>query len=101
MWFDIPEELPDWTPALRHLSNVDPVMKRVIERVGPCTLVPRGDPFIALCQAIFTQQVSTAVATVLFGRFRKLFPRNKPTPKGVLKLSDDQMRLAGLSRQKQ
>ena len=62
MWFDIPEELPDWTPALRHLSKVDPVMKKVIERVGPCTLAPRGDPFVALCQAIFTQQVSTAVA---------------------------------------
>jgi DNA-3-methyladenine glycosylase II len=101
MWFDIPEELPDWTPALRHLSKVDPVMKKVIERVGPCTLAPRGDPFVALCQAIFTQQVSTAVATVLFARFRKLFSRSKPTPKGVLRLGDDQMRLAGLSRQKQ
>jgi DNA-3-methyladenine glycosylase II len=100
MWFEIPEELPDWTPALRHLSKVDPVMKRVVKRVGPCTLAPRGDPFISLCQAIFTQQVSTAVATVLFARFRKLFSRGTPTPKGVLRLSDDQMRLAGLSRQK-
>ena len=100
MWFEIPEELPDWTPALRHLSKVDPVMKAVVKRVGPCTLAPRGDPFISLCQAIFTQQVSTAVATVLFARFRKLFSRGTPTPKGVLRLTDDQMRLAGLSRQK-
>ena len=34
MWFEIPEELPDWTPALRHLSKVDPVMKAVVKRVG-------------------------------------------------------------------
>src|SRR5688572_18427903 len=101
MWFEIPEELPDWTPALRHLSKVDPAMKSVIERVGPCTLAPRGDPFVALCQAIFTQQVSTAVATVLFARFRKLFRGNKPTPRAVVRLSDEQMRSAGLSRQKQ
>ena len=100
MWFEIPEEVPDWTPALRHLSKVDPVMKAVVKRVGSCTLAPRGDPFISLCHAIFTQQVSTAVATVLFARFRKLFSRSTPTPKGVLRLSDDQMRLAGLSRQK-
>lgn len=101
MWFEIPEELPDWTPALRHLSKADPALKAVIERVGPCTLAPRGDPFIALCQAIFTQQVATAVATVLFARFRKLFRANKPTPRGVVRLSDEQMRSAGLSRQKQ
>jgi 3-methyladenine DNA glycosylase/8-oxoguanine DNA glycosylase len=56
---------------------------------------------VALCQAIFTQQVSTAVATVLFARFRKLFRGSRPTPRGVLRLSDEQMRMAGLSRQKQ
>jgi DNA-3-methyladenine glycosylase II len=101
MWFDIPEELPDWMPALRHLAKVDAAMKGVIARVGPCTLAPRGDPFVSLCQAIFTQQVSTAVATVLFGRFRKLFRANRPTPRGVTRLSEEQMRSAGLSRQKQ
>jgi 3-methyladenine DNA glycosylase/8-oxoguanine DNA glycosylase len=56
---------------------------------------------VALCQAIFTQQVSTVVATVLFARFRKLFRGSRPTPRGVLRLSDEQMRTAGLSRQKQ
>jgi DNA-3-methyladenine glycosylase II len=101
MWFEIPQDLPDWTPALRHLSKVDPAMKGIIERVGPCTLAPRGDPFVALCQAIFTQQVSTAVAAVLFARFRKLFRGGKPTPRGVVRLGDEQMRSAGLSRQKQ
>src|SRR5687768_2814917 len=98
MWFPA-EAKVEWGEAIAHLSK-DKVMRRVIERIGPCTLAPRRDYFVALCQAIFTQQVSTAVATVLFGRFRKLFARNRPTPEGVLALSDDELKPAGLSRQK-
>lgn len=98
MWFPAEAKL-EWGEAISHLSE-DPVMRGVIARVGPCTLAPRRDYFVALCQAIFTQQVSTVVATVLFGRFRKLFPRNRPTPEGVLALTDDELKPAGLSRQK-
>ena len=83
MWFEKPPSSPDWAPALRHLRRVDPVLGRVIARVGPCTLHPRRDYFVVLCKAIFTQQISTTVATVLFGRFRDLFPLRRPTPKRV------------------
>ena len=98
MWFPA-EAKREWGEAISHLSK-DAVMRRVIARVGECTLAPRRDYFVALCQAIFTQQVSTAVATVLFGRFRSLFPRRRPTPEGVLALSDEELKPAGLSRQK-
>ena len=77
MWFEKPPAGPDWKVAMRHLRKADPVMGRVIEKVGPCTLHPRRDYFVVLCKAIFTQQISTAVATVLFGRFRDLFPRRR------------------------
>ena len=82
-------------------------MRRLIEHVGPCTLAPRRDYFVVLCKAIFTQQISTAVAAVLFARFRKLFPAQRPTPQRVLELIDAHgngdgalLRQCGLSRQK-
>jgi DNA-3-methyladenine glycosylase II len=105
MWFEQPNSKPDWGPAVRHLRKVDPVLRRVIDRVGPCTLHPRRDYFVVLCKAIFTQQISTAVATVLFGRFRDEFPLRRPTPGRVLEILRDGdcaavSRRCGLSRQK-
>ena len=95
--------MPDWAPAERHLSR-DPVLRDVIARVGPCTLHPRRDYFVVLCQSIFTQQIATSVATVLFARFRNLFPGRRPTPERVLELLSaghtDQLRGCGISRQK-
>ncbi|MDQ3439878.1 MAG: hypothetical protein M3478_05960 [Planctomycetota bacterium] len=79
-------------------------MKKLMARVGPCTLHPRRDYFVVLCKSIFTQQISTKVATTLFGRFRDQFPMRRPTPAHVamfLKTGDDQLiRTCGLSRQK-
>jgi DNA-3-methyladenine glycosylase II len=93
----------DWSRARRHLSKVDPVMKQIIRRVGPCTLAPRRDYFVKLCQSIYNQQISTVVARVLFKRFRDRFANRRPTPKAVLEFlaeDDEVIRSVGLSRQK-
>ena len=42
MWID-EERRVDWSEAERVLSRGDPVMRRLIKRVGPCTLSPRQD----------------------------------------------------------
>ena len=49
-------------------------MAQIVKRVGPCTLQPRRDYFVALCKAIYGQQLSTQVAAVLFARFCSHFP---------------------------
>ncbi len=104
MWFDAPSHLPDWSKALLHLRKVDPKMRELIRIVGPCTLSPRGEYFICLCQSIFSQQISTRIATILFDRFRDQFPMRKPTPASVkqLLLEDDveKLKACGLSKQK-
>ena len=104
MWFDIGPTKTDWTAATRHLRRVDPVMAGIIKTVGPCTLTRRRDYFVVLCKSIVSQQISTAVATVLFGRFRNHFPQRRPTPKRTiefLKTADPLLiRGCGLSRQK-
>ena len=104
MWFEQQGGPPDWTAACRHLSRVDPVLGRIIRKVGHCTLAPRRDYFVVLCKAIFTQQISTTVAAVLFGRFRDLFPQRRPTPALVLEAlrrrPEETIRHCGLSRPK-
>src|SRR5580658_1423001 len=93
----------DWSSARRHLEK-DPIMRRIMDAVGPCTLKPRRDHFVLLCKSIYSQQISTTVAAVLFGRFRQRFPLKRPTPQRVLKLltehDDEDLRGCGLSRQK-
>lgn len=103
MWFQTPPRDPEWSAALKHLRR-DPVMKKLIARVGPCTLHPRRDYFVVLCKSIFNQQISTKVAATLFGRFRDRFPLRRPTPARVatfLTCGDEPLiRTCGLSRQK-
>jgi DNA-3-methyladenine glycosylase II len=78
-------------------------MKKIIVRVGPCRLTRRRDYFVVLCDSIFSQQLSTRIAGILFERFRDLFPQRRPTPRRVLKALDldgEILRRCGLSRQK-
>src|SRR5436305_2029246 len=106
MWFEQPRTNPDWAAARRHLARVDPAMKGIIARVGPCTLAPRRDHFVVLCKSIYRQQISTRIATILFNRFRDQFPQKRPTPQRVLDLLNGRradeatIKRVGLSRQK-
>jgi DNA-3-methyladenine glycosylase II len=101
MWFNQSRKLNGWNPGLKHLSR-DPRMRKIIAKVGICTLAPRRDYFIVLCKSIFTQQISTRIATILFGRFRELFPRRRPTPAKVVEVlkHDHHAKHCGLSKQK-
>jgi 3-methyladenine DNA glycosylase/8-oxoguanine DNA glycosylase len=81
----------------------DPVLGAVIRRVGPCRLhaYREGDLFSALVETIVSQQLSVRVADVIFGRIRALcVPEPGPTPDGVLALTVEQLRSAGISRPK-
>src|SRR5258706_8927136 len=92
----------DWSVAQRHLSRLDPVMKGIIRRVGPCTLAARRDYFVKLCQSIYNQQISTKVAAVLFRRVWGRFADPRPTPNavaGVLASDEEGNRWGWLSRQ--
>jgi DNA-3-methyladenine glycosylase II len=93
----------NWSAAIKHLRKVDPDLRKVIDRVGPCRIAPRGDYFNALCVAIFNQQVSGAAAKSMYGKFCSVFPRKRPTPKAAipfLRGPDEAVRACGISRQK-
>lgn len=77
-------------------------MTALIARGGPCRFQARvhADPFTTLLRAIVAQQVSAAAARTIFARVRALFPNDTPVPRRMLRLSDDTLRGAGLSRAK-
>ena len=91
------------TPALKHLSASDPVMRRLIRDFGPCGLVPetRRSPFQSLVQAVAHQQLNGTAANAILSRVKKLFPgRRFPRPEDLASVSDNNLRGAGFSRAK-
>jgi DNA-3-methyladenine glycosylase II len=87
--------------ALRHLRR-DPVLKRVIRQIGPCTLRPvKREPYEALVRAIAHQQVHGRAAEAILGRFIALYPGHDfPPAAQVLETSAEAMRGCGLSGSK-
>ena len=85
--------------ALIHLKKSDPVMRAIIERVGPYRMTYREPTFHSLARAIAYQQLNGKAASTIFARFTAL-AGDPLTPEGVLKLTLDEMRSVGLSKQK-
>ena len=93
----------DTDKAARSLSRRDPVLRRLIKHIGPCTLSPawEREPYEALVRAIAYQQLHGSAAAKILGRFIALVPDEAfPSPASVLGLSEPSMRAAGLSGNK-
>ena len=92
----------DLDEAVRTLAKVDEKMGELIDRYGPCTWTLRSmeSPFQALLRAIIFQQLSTASANAIFGRFEHLFGASGPNPEDILRLPEDDIRAVGVSRPK-
>src|SRR5581483_8914599 len=86
--------------ALIHLRAVDPVMAEIIDRVGPYRLELREPQFSTLVRSIIYQQLSGRVASKILERVIAAMPDGRLSPEGVLSLTTEQMRAAGLSGQK-
>jgi DNA-3-methyladenine glycosylase II len=90
----------DYERARLALVQQDPRLGELIGRVGACRLKVRtdGDLFSALCETITSQQLSTRVADVIYGRVCALCaPEPHPTPAAILRLDTAALRGAGLS----
>jgi len=86
-------------PATQHLKNADPVLAGIIERVGPYQLTLREPTFETLARSIAFQQLSGKAARTIFDRLRKAVGR-RFTASAFLRLSTEELRACGLSRQK-
>ena len=94
-------EPTDVRKGLRVLRRSDPILAGVMQRVGPFMLKPDPGGYEILVRSILSQQISVAAARTIRGRLQALLPDGKLTAKNIDSLTDKQMQLAGISRQKQ
>ncbi|MCA8831045.1 DNA-3-methyladenine glycosylase family protein [Hymenobacter pini] len=91
---------PD-SAALRHLAAADPVLARLIAQGRPIQPATHEDLYLALLRAIVGQQISTKAAASIWRKVQALFPPDGyPEPAALLLLTDEDLRAAGISRQK-
>ena len=91
-----------WNQAKKYLSKKDKVMAKLIknyESPSETVLTSRRDIFFSLCKSIVGQQISVTAAESVFLRFKKKC-NNKINAKTVSKLTFNQIKRCGLSRQK-
>lgn len=88
----------DIAEGLEALIKADERLKLVAERAGtvPLRRIPPG--FASLCSIVVGQQVSTASAAAIFGRFQALL--DPLTPESVLAAPETVFRQAGFSAAK-
>jgi DNA-3-methyladenine glycosylase II len=85
--------------AVLHLKKSDPILRAIIEKVGPCRMQFGKPTFHNLAESILYQQLNGKAAATIFKRFTDA-AGDPLTPEGILALSDAQMRAIGLSKQK-
>ena len=91
-----------WHKAKKYLSKKDKIMSKLIksyESPSETILTSRKDIFFSLCKSIIGQQISVAAANSVFLKF-KIKCGNKINAKSVSKLTFNQLKSCGLSRQK-
>ena len=70
--------------AINHLKKCDPVLRAIIERVGPFRMQYGLPQFSSLAEAIVYQQLNGKAAETIFKRFAAL--AGEPlTPEGILR----------------
>jgi DNA-3-methyladenine glycosylase II len=86
--------------ARRHLTAADPIMRRIIRRVGPFGLKLHRNRFQTLVRSIISQQISTAAAKTIRQRLEDRLLPKRVTAESLLAMDPDSLREVGLSRQK-
>jgi DNA-3-methyladenine glycosylase II len=75
-------------------------MRDLVKSVGPFALEVRGEPYQSLLRAILYQQLAGPAAAAIERRFLALFDGSVPAPAELLTATDEDLRAAGVSRQK-
>ena len=83
---------------LSEILHLEPKFQQIIETYGYPTITTRPSGFVALSQLILEQQVSIASAKACYDKIEKHL--NGFTPKLLLDVSDEELKICGVSRQK-
>ncbi|WP_264213596.1 DNA-3-methyladenine glycosylase family protein [Leisingera thetidis] len=85
------------TEGANWLAERDSRFARALELTGPLPLRRKPDGFAELLSAIVSQQVSVASANAIWKRMKEA---RLTGPRKILRAADEELRAAGLSRQK-
>ena len=88
-----------WQLAVEELSRRDSTIEEIISRYSGEKMVLRGKPFETLCRSIVGQQISVKAADSVWTKVEDLCNGNINKEK-IINLSSEEMRSAGLSKQK-
>jgi DNA-3-methyladenine glycosylase II len=91
--------------GVKHLRRADPVMKSLIDALGPLDAGARRrgrpmDSYGTLLRSIVGQQLSTKAARTIYERMLELWGGKTPTPEQLLATDPEAIRAAGMSRPK-
>jgi 3-methyladenine DNA glycosylase/8-oxoguanine DNA glycosylase len=90
----------DLAEALRHLSERDEQLKRLIAETAPFQIEVEDaqSPYEVLLESIAYQSISGKAAATIFGRIKSLGENDRPpTPEKMVKIPTARLRKAGLS----
>jgi DNA-3-methyladenine glycosylase II len=93
-----PMTKPTFEKALVILRQQDPKIDEILSQLGPPGWRKRRSGFPTLVRIILEQQVSLASGKAVFDRLQLAMPRF--TPRNFLKISPENLRQIGFSRQK-
>ena len=93
-------EKPVWTRGIRHLKKNDPVLGKIIDRLGPYEFRLDNDHYEALVGSIIFQQLAGAAARAILNRFKQIYGGRIPLPRQYLDTEERRLRASGLSPQK-
>lgn len=86
--------------AAEYLSAHDPILAEVIKSAPQPSYVPHKNYYQELVESIISQQLSVKAAATILKRFKELFNKDFPNPEDILAIDNEELRGAGLSRQK-
>ena len=89
-----------WQKGLRHLKRNDPILARIIGKVGPVKFELDDDHYEAVVGSIIFQQLAGPAARAILNRFKQLYGGRLPSPREYLETNVEKLRGSGLSPQK-
>lgn len=93
-------ESKTWRAARRHLRKRDPMLAKVMNKVGSYKFELENGHYESLVGAIIFQQLAGSAAQAILNRFKQLYKGRIPEPQQYLRTRESKLRSAGLSPQK-
>ena len=87
-----------WQDAITYLSAKDQILAQLINKYRDELLVNLGNPFQTLIRAVIGQQISVKAAETIWQRLHQKL--TTISPRNFLTLSEEELKICGLSKQK-